>query len=45
MDLGIEEEYAHKLADDRKWDASRFLRDRLLRFAVSTQELHRRFMM
>ena len=20
MDLGIEEEYAHKLADDRKWD-------------------------
>ena len=20
MDLGIEEEYAHKLADDKKWD-------------------------
>ena len=20
MDLGVEEEYAHKLADDRKWD-------------------------
>ena len=46
MDLGIEEEYAHKLADDRKWDDVKdSLQDRLLRFAVSTQELHRRFTM
>ena len=37
---GIEEEYAHKLADDRKWMTSRdSLQDRLLRFAVSTQDL------
>ena len=27
MDLGIAEEYAHRLADDRKWDDVKVWRD------------------
>ena len=39
MDLGIEEEYAHKLADDRKWDDVKGLSPgRSLRSVESTLE-------
>ena len=42
MDLGIEEEYAHKLADDRKWDDVKgLLLGRSLRYVESTLELLR----
>ena len=42
MDLGIEEEYAHKLADDRKWDDVKGLsQDKSLRYVESTPELLR----
>ena len=41
MDLGIEEEYAHKLADDRKWDDVKGLSPGLLRYVESTLELLR----